>query len=154
MGASPRRCVPTRRLCPVSSSCLSASAHTTTTTTIASITKNPTNYNPLFPVLTNPRSATLLATLLDLHTHRKSTKLGNYNPMLDVKRPIAYSISPPQPTSYSQAPDPYEAQGQREMSHDIARPYKVQRPIEAQQFGYSAPTEQTTYAGGGGAHWL
>lgn len=115
---------------------------------------NHTKYYPPFLILTNPRFATLLATLLDLHTHRKSTKLGNYNPMLDVKRPAAYSISPPQPTSYSQAPDPYEAQGQRETSHDIARPYKVQRPIEAQQFGYSAPSEQTTYAGGSGAHWL
>ena len=34
--------------------------------------------------------------------------------------------------------------------HDVARPYKVQKPIEAQQFGYQAPSEQTTYGGGGG----
>lgn len=34
-------------------------------------------------------------------------------------------------------------------SHDIQRPYKVQRPIEAQRFGYSHPEEQTSYGGGG-----
>ena len=54
-------------------------------------------------------------------------------------------------------PSPYESQGiedaysyhRREPSHDLARPYKVQRPIEAQQFGYTAPSEQTSYGGGG-----
>lgn len=67
-------------------------------------------------------------------------------------------------TSYDQRrdPSPYESQGieeaysyhQREPSHDSARPYKVQRPFEAQQFSYSAPSEQTSYSGGGGVHWL
>lgn len=60
-------------------------------------------------------------------------------------------------------PSPYETQGiedayshWREPSYDSARPYKVQRPIEAQQFGYSAPSEQTSYGGGGGGGtgWL
>ena len=57
-------------------------------------------------------------------------------------------------------PSPYESEGietaytHREPSHDAARPYKVQRPIEAQQFGYSAPSEQTSYGGGGGTGWL
>lgn len=58
-------------------------------------------------------------------------------------------------------PSPYETQGiedayshRREPSYDSARPYKVQRPIEAQQFGYSAPSEQTSYGGGGGTGWL
>lgn len=58
-------------------------------------------------------------------------------------------------------PSPYESEGietaysyGRETSHDFARPYKVQKPIEAQQFGYSAPTEQTSYGGGGGPGWL
>ena len=39
----------------------------------------------------------------------------------------------------------------REPSHDLARPYKVQRPIEAQKFGYAQPEEQTSYGGGGGS---
>ena len=62
--------------------------------------------------------------------------------------------------SYDQTrdPSPYESQGMenawRESSHDAARPYKVQKPIEAQQFGYSAPSEQTSYGGGGGVGWL
>ena len=54
---------------------------------------------------------------------------------------------------------PYESEGietaysyGREPSHDVARPYKVQKPIEVQQFGYSAPSEQTSY--GGGTGWL
>lgn len=58
-------------------------------------------------------------------------------------------------------PSPYESEGietaysyGRDPSHDLARPYKVQKPIEAQQFGYSAPTEQTSYGGGGGSGWL
>ena len=58
----------------------------------------------------------------------------------------------------SRDPSPYESEGietaysyGRESSHDFARPYKVQKPIEAQQFGYSAPTEQTSYGGGGGS---
>lgn len=61
----------------------------------------------------------------------------------------------------SRDPSPYESAGietahsyGREPSHDLARPYKVQKSIEAQQFGYSAPTEQTSYGGGGGPGWL
>ncbi|CAF9907282.1 MAG: hypothetical protein HETSPECPRED_007089 [Heterodermia speciosa] len=38
-------------------------------------------------------------------------------------------------------------------SHELARPYKVQKPIEAQQFGYQAPSEQTTYDGAGGRYF-
>lgn len=34
-------------------------------------------------------------------------------------------------------------------SHDMQRPYKVQKPIETGKFGYSQPEEQTSYAGGG-----
>lgn len=35
-------------------------------------------------------------------------------------------------------------------SHELARPYKVQKQFEAEQFGYQAPSEQTTYDGAGG----
>lgn len=34
-----------------------------------------------------------------------------------------------------------------EYSHEVKRPYRVQRPIEAQDFGYAAPSEQTRYDG-------
>lgn len=58
-------------------------------------------------------------------------------------------------------PSPYESEGietayshRREPSHDAARPYKVQKPIEAQHFGYSAPSDQTSYGEGGGTGWL
>ena len=64
-------------------------------------------------------------------------------------------------TGYGQRrdPSPYESQGieeaysyhRREPSHDSAKPYKPQRTFEAQQFGYNAPSEQTSYGGGGGA---
>ncbi|CAF9902911.1 MAG: hypothetical protein ALECFALPRED_000066 [Alectoria fallacina] len=66
-------------------------------------------------------------------------------------------------TTYDQRrdPSPYESEGietayshRRDPSHDAARPYKVQKPIEAQQFGYSAPSEQTSYGGGGGPGWM
>lgn len=63
--------------------------------------------------------------------------------------------------SHRRDPSPYESEGiesaypnRRDPSHDAARPYKVQKPIEAQQFGYSAPSEQTSYGGGGGAGWM
>lgn len=42
--------------------------------------------------------------------------------------------------------DPYHDRAA--VAHGLSRPYKVQRPIQAQQFGYSAPSEQTTYDSG------
>lgn len=67
----------------------------------------------------------------------------------------------PSPYDRTRDPSPYESEGietayshRREPSYDAARPYKVQKPIEAQQFGYSAPSEQTSYGGGGGAGWM
>ena len=32
------------------------------------------------------------------------------------------------------------------------RPYNVHRPMQASQFGYTAPSEQTTYGGGADYH--
>ena len=80
--------------------------------------------------------------------------------MLDIKRPTDIRSSSPfhgdsdlhPAASSGQEPSPY-GRG-RDPSYDIARPYKVQKPIEAQQFGYSQPSEQTSYGGGGGAGWL
>ena len=39
-----------------------------------------------------------------------------------------------------------------EFSHEVKKPYKVQQTIEVEHFGYSAPTEQTTYDGAGAVH--
>ncbi|MCJ1262213.1 hypothetical protein MMC22_002083 [Lobaria immixta] len=80
-------------------------------------------------------SATL-ALLIDLRTRRISTRRGTYDPMLDEKTPF-----PPATTTHNSSPDPYQL-------HDASRPYKAQRPFEAGHFGYSAPSEQTTYDGG------
>ena len=96
--------------------------------------------------------SSMLALLLDLSVQRKGAQLGKYNQMLDVKNP-----------SHLRANSPFEASSMnlsgheegvpeilvRGPSHDSQRPYKVQRPIEAQKFGYSHPEEQTSYGGGG-----
>ena len=34
-----------------------------------------------------------------------------------------------------------------EHSHESKKPYRVQRPIEGKDFGYSVPSEQTSYGG-------
>lgn len=90
--------------------------------------------------------STAFSLFLDLRTRRTSTYRGTYNPMEDTKHLSSTNtqqqLDPPQE-------DPYST---RSLSHEISRPYKVQRPIEAQQFGYSAPSEQTTYDGPTGAH--
>ena len=128
--------------------------------------------------------STLLALALDLHVQRSSTQLGSYNQMLDIKAPTDLRSSSPfhggaegfEPAhgrerspyhtggleaSYDQRRDPSPYEGadtayshRRDPSHDLARPYKVQKPIEAQQFGYSTPSEQTSYGGGGGTGWM
>lgn len=38
-----------------------------------------------------------------------------------------------------------------EHSYENKTPYKTQRPIVAQNFGYQAPSEQTRYDGAGGS---
>lgn len=89
----------------------------------------------------NSVSATL-ALLIDLRSRRISRRRGTYNPMLDEKTPFA-----PVTTTHNSSPDSYQL-------HDISRPYKAQRPFEAGHFGYSAPSEQTTYDGGAGGKRL
>ncbi|KAL8742863.1 MAG: hypothetical protein Q9190_004726 [Brigantiaea leucoxantha] len=102
--------------------------------------------------------STLLATILDIHTYRRSIQLGKYNPMQDVKQPIPISCPS---TSDVQQPQQHEEEEEEEETaaaaaaadySDDEKPYKVvQRPIEAQRFGYSQPEEQTKYDGGS---WL
>ncbi|KAL8650688.1 MAG: hypothetical protein Q9210_003681 [Variospora velana] len=85
---------------------------------------------------------TLLALLLDVTTYRTSTQLGKYNQMqgLDVKRSVP-SISAPIP-QYDQLGSP-----RADDTGDLGdqKPYRVQESIEVQHFGYSAPSEQTSY---------
>ncbi|MCJ1229155.1 hypothetical protein MMC12_005820 [Toensbergia leucococca] len=91
-------------------------------------------------------TTTLCAVLLDLRTYRLTTHRGKYNPMMDIKHPFPIS-SPSNPH------DPYQPPRDiPEFSHEITKPYKVQQTIEVQQFGYSAPSEQTTYDGAGSVH--
>ena len=91
--------------------------------------------------------ATILALLLDVRVERQSMARGKYNHMLDIKGPTHLRSSSPfggqseggeVPTINVRAP-----------SSDAQRPYKVQRPIEARNFGYAQPEDQTSYGGGG-----
>lgn len=113
------------------------------------------------------RFSTLLTLALDVHTHRQTVHRGLYNPMADTK-PIAFQAraqSPPNNHSYSDphAPEyhdtPYTSHDVPlevpEYTHEGKGSYKAQKPIEANQFGYAAPTEQTRYDGAGdlGLSW-
>ena len=95
-----------------------------------------------------PRVSTALSLVLDIRTRHLSYQHGSYNSMQDVK--IAFSTA-----SQHAAVSPYpEHDSGRSLSHETSRPYRVQRPIEAQQFGYTMPSEQTTYDSPSGSHWL
>lgn len=102
--------------------------------------------------------------------------------MLDIKKPTPRSSSTPFPNHpysrdsfdgdiSSQRPAPYSADSygpagitpddevfrptvDNSSSHELARPYKVQKPIEAGKFGYGAPSEQTRYDGPSGANYF
>ena len=82
--------------------------------------------------------------LLDLRTNRQATSRGTYNSMRDIK--VAPNTSSNHPNgSYEESTLEVP-----EYSYGVKRPYVIQRPIEAQEFGYSAPSEQTSYNGSGG----
>ncbi len=59
--------------------------------------------------------------------------------MLDIKAPTNLRSS-----------SPFHDAGGENGGHDVQRPYRTQRPIAAEEFGYAQPVEQTTYGGGGG----
>lgn len=125
-------------------------------------------------------ATTAVLFLLDLRTHRGTTAQGTYNVMLDIKHPVPRSssfsshhydrdsgdgdIGSQRPAPYSAdsygrvgiAPDDDEIRpvSGNSSSHELARPYKVQKPIEAVQFGYVAPSEQTRYDGPGGVNYF
>jgi len=98
---------------------------------------------------------TILALVLDMRIQRNSTQLGKYNPMLDVKGPTNVRSSSPFGASVANLHEQEEGVVPeirvKGPSHDLQRPYKVQKPIEAGRFGYSHPEEQTSYGGGGGS---
>ena len=90
--------------------------------------------------------STMLALALDVRVERQTKARGKYNQMLDIKRPTNLrSSSPFGQANGSEVP----AINVRAPSSDAQRPYKVQRPIEARNFGYAQPEEQTSYGGGG-----
>lgn len=95
-----------------------------------------------------PRISTALSLVLDIRTRRLSYQQGTYNSMQDIK------ISLPQPSQHATVSPYSEHNSGRSLSHETSRPYSVQRPMEAQQFGYSMPSEQTTYDSPSGSHWL
>lgn len=95
-----------------------------------------------------PRVSTALSLVLDIRTRRISHQQGTYNSMQDVK------ISLPKSSQHDTVSPYSESNGGRSLSHETLRPYSVQRPMEAQQFGYSMPSEQTTYDNPSGSHWL
>ncbi|MCJ1404472.1 hypothetical protein MMC11_007698 [Xylographa trunciseda] len=93
---------------------------------------------------------TLCALILDIHTHRSASHLGAYDSMRDPSNhdsktnlhPVPIFSDSPNTPSYREADLEIP-----EFSYEEKRPYRVQKPIEAGQFGYAAPTEQTSYAG-------
>ena len=72
---------------------------------------------------------------------------GKYGHMLDIKGPMNLRSSSPFGGQDGGGDAP--AINVRAPSSDAQRPYKVQRPIEARNFGYAQPEEQTSYGGGG-----
>ena len=106
--------------------------------------------------LTSLRLFTAAALALDVHTQRSMTRLGAYDQMgmgaSDLKRALQARSSAAANGSEADLADAthgYRAPSLEfpEYSHEIKRPYRVQRPIEAQHFGYTAPSEQTRYDG-------
>ena len=86
--------------------------------------------------------ATICALILDVSVKRKSRERGAYNSMGGEKKTIGIRQSEPHMGGH-ELRDFGESWERR--SHEGARTYKVQRPIEAKQFGYDAPLEQTSY---------
>jgi len=117
-------------------------------------------YKTIAAFATTGMVSTLLATLYDIRTHRLAFGRGTYNPMAEPKilsaspyestRSVSYHDGPAATTtSYSDMDiDTREQPLQSpEWAHEAKGTYKTQRPIEVNQFGYSAPSEQTAYDG-------
>ena len=88
------------------------------------------------------RVASLAALLLDLYTHRASTRLGAYNVMGDVKLPLGGGKKDRSSPRLSPAPQPELPR------NSVDRPYRAGPGLWKQtHFAYEAPSEQTRYDG-------
>ena len=92
-------------------------------------------------------ATSLGAVFLDLRVRKGMKERGMYNQMTDFKAPVEGTRRESEP-AHDKREDEWETLS-RGASHDGTRPYRMQRPIEARQFGYEAPSEQTSYSGGG-----
>lgn len=87
--------------------------------------------------------------ILDLALVRKSKERGVYNQMADRKVQITVQEEEVGRSELDGEPRPDTkfGEGWDRRSHEGARQYKIQKPIEAKQFGYEAPSQQTSYGG-------
>jgi len=96
--------------------------------------------------------STILALLLDIRTQRKVRRLGTYDPMgEDETLASVHASKRPFGKEFRDGDDakPLRMKEDRQPEGDELHvgEYKIQQPIRAQHFGYSAPAEQTNYAG-------
>jgi len=101
--------------------------------------------------------ATAGSLVLDFYTIRKSAARGIYNTMGDAKQP-GHTRGIDSTDDFSTAIHAGETSANYrepslefpEYSHEASKPYKAQRTMESQNFGYNQPSEQTSYGGAGG----
>lgn len=126
-------------------------------------------YKALTAFAVTGAASSIGAALLDVGVLRKSRDRGFYNQMDDSKIQVAgvragagagaarehHADDDRRRGSKGAAFEAQELQmfgqhgeGWERRSHEGARAYKLQKPIEAKHFGYEMPSEQTTYAGG------
>lgn len=74
-------------------------------------------------------------------------KLDTRDGDLGSQRHAQYSADTDRLGDYDQDHDEGGARASHIFNHELARPYKVQKPVEAGDFGYTAPSEQTRYDG-------
>ncbi|KAG8532710.1 uncharacterized protein KY384_002587 [Bacidia gigantensis] len=105
-------------------------------------------YKALTAFAVTGSAATIGALGLDLKIKREGKDRGVYDQMPgDVKAP-AVLVNEMGTDGFEPQQARYIGEGHERRSHEGAQAYKVQKPIEAKQFGYEAPSEQTSYGGG------
>lgn len=101
--------------------------------------------------------STAAGLLLDVRTLRVAVHKGNYNPMAEYKPRSQHPSSSHNLLTKELVASPgldtatYREPSLEfpEYSHEVKKPYRVQRPMEAKGFSYTAPSEQTQYDGAG-----
>ena len=120
-------------------------------------------YKALTAFVVTATACTFAAVALDARVHSAGVKRGKYGVMLeDTKHPMEAD-----PWDASTASHQKEVEGEfgngfeglrggvgGGVKMDANRPYQTQKPIEAGQFGYVAPSEQTRYDGASGTHFF